>query len=39
MILWMIFLAAAAGMKADEFEIKPLEGMKGYNRIARFGWY
>lgn len=31
-------LLAVAELKPDEFEIQPLEGMKGYSRIARFWW-
>jgi hypothetical protein len=32
------FSTAVAELKADEFEIQPLEGMEGYSRIARFWW-
>lgn len=31
-------LRAITELKPDEFEIQPLEGMEGYNRIARFWW-
>lgn len=32
------FMEAVGGLKPDEFEIEPLEGMEGYSRIARFWW-
>ena len=32
------FMEAVAALKPDEFEIQPLEGLKGYSRIARFWW-
>lgn len=31
-------LVAVAELRPNEFEIQPLEGMKGYNRVARFWW-
>ena len=33
-----LLMEAVAELKPDEFEIQPLEGMKGYSRIARFWW-
>jgi len=33
-----LLMQAVAELKPDEFEIQPLEGMKGYSRIARFWW-
>ncbi len=32
-------MTAVAELKPDEFEIAPLEGVDGYDRIARFYWH
>mgnify|MGYP003402944194 CR=1 FL=1 len=33
-----LLMEAIAELKPDEFEIKPLKGLPGYNRIVRMWW-